>query len=167
MVESGLERAAEHCPGPALLPTSLYGLYTDYAIHPAGHPAPGPGTVVPVRDPRDDNIERRKRKRPRLPREINESSEPGGQARPHNKLHTKLERLRRELREHKAGPPPQPAPAPGPAPRLPPVCGRSPPCSCPEDQVYAAKLRLGILRRISTLRQKHIRVRVSQFCGAN
>ena len=25
---------------------------------------------------------------------------------------------------------------------LPPVCGRSPPCNCPQDQVFAAKLRL-------------------------
>ena len=28
------------------------------------------------------------------------------------------------------------------SPKLPPVCGRSPPCDCPEDQVYATKLRL-------------------------
>ena len=136
MVESALERAAEHSPGPALLPTSLYGLYTDYAIHPAGHSAPGggPGTVVPVRDPHDDNIERRKRKRPRLPREINESSEPGGQARPHNKLHTKLERLRRELREHKAGPPPS-TPPPSPPPPASPRCAGAPrPAAAPRTR---------------------------------
>ena len=28
------------------------------------------------------------------------------------------------------------------SPKLPPVCGRSPPCDCPQDQVYATKLRL-------------------------
>ena len=44
--------------------------------------------------------------------------------------------------------------------QLPPVCGRSPPCDCPEDQLYAAKLRLRILKKISTLRQRHIRLRV-------
>ena len=26
--------------------------------------------------------------------------------------------------------------------RLPPVCGRSPPCDCPQDQVFASKLRI-------------------------
>ena len=44
--------------------------------------------------------------------------------------------------------------------QLPPVCGRSPPCDCPEDQLYAAKLRIRILKKISTLRQRHIRLRV-------
>ena len=44
--------------------------------------------------------------------------------------------------------------------QLPPVCGKSPPCLCPEDQLYAAKLRLGILKKISTLRKRHIRPRV-------
>ena len=45
--------------------------------------------------------------------------------------------------------------------QLPPVCGRSPPCDCPEDQLYAAKLRIRILKKISTLRQRHIRLRVT------
>ena len=50
--------------------------------------------------------------------------------------------------------------------QLPPVCGRSPPCDCPEDQLYAAKLRFRILKKISTLRQRHIRLRViKQFEG--
>ena len=44
--------------------------------------------------------------------------------------------------------------------QLPPVCGRSPPCDCPEDQLYAAKLRIRILKKISSLRQRHIRLRV-------
>lgn len=44
--------------------------------------------------------------------------------------------------------------------QLPPVCGKSPPCFCPEDQLYAAKLRLRILKKISTLRKRHIRLRV-------
>ena len=47
--------------------------------------------------------------------------------------------------------------------QLPPVCGKSPPCDCPEDQLYAAKLRFRILRKISTLRQRHIRLRVMQL----
>ena len=47
-----------------------------------------------------------------------------------------------------------------PLPRLPPVCGRSPPCHCPEDRELAAKLRLRIIKKISTLRRKHLRLRV-------
>ena len=47
-----------------------------------------------------------------------------------------------------------------PLPRLPPVCGRSPPCHCPEDRELAAKLRLRIVKKISTLRRKHLRLRV-------
>ena len=47
--------------------------------------------------------------------------------------------------------------------QLPPVCGKSPPCDCPEDQLYAAKLRIRILKKISTLRQRHIRLRVMQL----
>ena len=48
-----------------------------------------------------------------------------------------------------------------PLPRLPPVCGRSPPCHCPEDRELAAKLRLRIIKKISTLRRKHLRLRVT------
>ena len=44
--------------------------------------------------------------------------------------------------------------------QLPPVCGKSPPCFCPEDQLYAAKLRIRILKKISTLRRRHIKLRV-------
>ena len=44
--------------------------------------------------------------------------------------------------------------------QLPPVCGRSPPCDCPEDQLYASKLRLRILKKISTLRKRHLKLRV-------
>ena len=43
---------------------------------------------------------------------------------------------------------------------LPPVCGKSPPCDCPEDRLYASKLRQRILTKISTLRRKHLRLRV-------
>ena len=43
---------------------------------------------------------------------------------------------------------------------LPPVCGKSPPCDCPEDRIYASKLRRRILTKISTLRRKHLRLRV-------
>ena len=43
---------------------------------------------------------------------------------------------------------------------LPPVCGKSPPCDCPEDRLYASKLRRRILTKISTLRRKHLRLRV-------
>ena len=46
--------------------------------------------------------------------------------------------------------------------QLPPVCGKSPPCSCPEDQLYAAKLRVRILKKISTLRRRHLRLRVTR-----
>ena len=46
--------------------------------------------------------------------------------------------------------------------QLPPVCGKSPPCFCPEDQLYAAKLRIRILKKISTLRRRHIRLRVKK-----
>ena len=49
--------------------------------------------------------------------------------------------------------------------QLPPVCGRSPPCFCPEDQLYAAKLRIRILKKISTLRRRHIRLRVILISG--
>ena len=49
---------------------------------------------------------------------------------------------------------------PRPLPRLPPVCGRSPPCHCPEDRELAARLRSNIVRRIGTLRKKHLRLRV-------
>ena len=51
-------------------------------------------------------------------------------------------------------------PNPPQLPRLPPVCGRSPPCHCPEDRELAAKLRLRIIKKISTLRRKHLRLRV-------
>ena len=47
--------------------------------------------------------------------------------------------------------------------QLPPVCGKSPPCHCPEDQVFASKLRIRILKKISTLRRRHIRLRVSRL----
>merc|ERR1719483_751226 len=43
--------------------------------------------------------------------------------------------------------------------RLPPVCGRSPPCYCPEDQLFASKLRIQILKKISSLRRQHIKLR--------
>ena len=46
--------------------------------------------------------------------------------------------------------------------QLPPVCGKSPPCSCPEDQLYAEKLRVRILKKISTLRRRHLRLRVTR-----
>ena len=47
--------------------------------------------------------------------------------------------------------------------QLPPVCGKSPPCFCPEDQLYASKLRIRILKKISTLRKRHLRLRVILF----
>ena len=47
--------------------------------------------------------------------------------------------------------------------QLPPVCGKSPPCFCPEDQLYASKLRIRILKKISTLRKRHLRLRVNLF----
>ena len=65
---------------------------------------------------------------------------------------------REENRDPKKAQKPNP-----PLPRLPPVCGRSPPCHCPEDQELAAKLRLRIIKKISTLRRKHLRLRVIPF----
>ena len=47
-----------------------------------------------------------------------------------------------------------------PLPRLPPVCGRSPPCGCPEDRELAAKVQRQVVRKISTLRRRHLRLRV-------
>ena len=64
----------------------------------------------------------------------------------------------KEDREPKKAPKQNP-----PLPRLPPVCGRSPPCHCPEDRELAAKLRLRIIKKISTLRRKHLRLRVIPF----
>jgi hypothetical protein len=48
---------------------------------------------------------------------------------------------------------------------LPPVCGRSPPCSCARDEELAARLRIRILRQIASLRRRHIRLRVRVYCN--
>jgi hypothetical protein len=69
----------------------------------------------------------------------------------------RLARLRREM-ESRPRPPARPL-------RLPPVCGRSPPCHCPEDRELATRLRLRVLRRIGGLRRKHLRLRVRPAGG--
>jgi len=43
--------------------------------------------------------------------------------------------------------------------RLPPLCGQTT-CNCKEDQVLASKVRLKVVKKIATMRKKHIRVRV-------
>ena len=82
----------------------------------------------------------------------------------------RLDKLRKEMRGRKAVDLPSSlaivgaragGPSGRPLPKLPPVCGRSPPCSCPEDRELATRLRMRILRRISTLRRKHLRLRVT------
>jgi hypothetical protein len=45
---------------------------------------------------------------------------------------------------------------------LPPVCGKSPPCHCPPDEELAVRLRIRILKKIATLRRRHIRLRVRE-----
>jgi hypothetical protein len=78
--------------------------------------------------------------------------------------YSKLELLKKELSRfqtiEKLNNPSSCDGPPRPKFRLPPVCGKSPPCYCPEDQVFASKLRIRILKKISTLRRRHIRLRV-------
>ena len=78
--------------------------------------------------------------------------------------YSKLELLKKELSEHqtveKLHNQSTDNSAQRPKFQLPPVCGKSPPCYCPEDQVFASKLRIRILKKISTLRRRHIRLRV-------
>ncbi len=73
-----------------------------------------------------------------------------------------LRRLRRELRRSRStGAATQtPAKCGGGERHLPPVCGKSPPCHCPPDEELAVRLRIRILKKIASLRRRHIRLRV-------
>jgi hypothetical protein len=73
-----------------------------------------------------------------------------------------LRRLRRELRRSRSnGAATQtPAKCRGGERHLPPVCGKSPPCHCPPDEELAVRLRIRILKKIASLRRRHIRLRV-------
>ncbi len=77
-----------------------------------------------------------------------------------------LRRLRRELRRSRSNGAATQTPATcggggGERQRhLPPVCGKSPPCHCPPDEELAVRLRIRILKKIASLRRRHIRLRV-------
>jgi hypothetical protein len=77
-----------------------------------------------------------------------------------------LRRLRRELRRSRSNSAATQTPAKcgdggGERQRhLPPVCGKSPPCHCPPDEELAVRLRIRILKKIASLRRRHIRLRV-------
>jgi hypothetical protein len=75
-----------------------------------------------------------------------------------------LRRLRRELRRSRSNGAATQTPAKcggGERQRhLPPVCGKSPPCHCPPDEELAVRLRIRILKKIASLRRRHIRLRV-------
>ena len=72
-----------------------------------------------------------------------------------------VRRLQRELRRSRSSGTPH-GDAPFPQRHLPPVCGRSPPCLCTPDEELAARLRIRILKKIASLRRRHIRLRVRE-----
>jgi hypothetical protein len=131
----------------------------------------GSGKVEPVYA-QIDRLSKRNRRRPQAKHLSEESAESlplipnksRSAADRQRSCSPSLRRLRRELRRSRSNGTATQTPLKcggGERQRhLPPVCGKSPPCHCPPDEELAVRLRIRILKKIASLRRRHIRLRV-------